>query len=236
MESGSWVDKVKENLRSDAPISVRDTLTQAWQIFTRNLCYLLPVAFLAQIPGLLGVSIMRSAQQSGGLWLTGVNVFTIVIDVVVSTVVSVVLIKVIASDIAGTRVTIKEAFRGGRGSYIDYFGQKIALAIVTAIGIIILVLPGVYWGVLFSFAPFLVVLEGDQSENFFARSAKLVKGSFLSILYISIILMLPGIVLSFLFKLVSIQDSPQYLIHAVFSSFVSLFSTCVFVIAYFKLN
>lgn len=70
----------------------------------------------------------------------------------------------------------RAALSAARGKVLSVVWAAILVAIVTMIGYILLVLPGIYFSVLFMLYPFAVVLEGKRGWSAAERSKELVKG------------------------------------------------------------
>ena len=86
-----------------------------------------------------------------------------------------------------TIIGVKAAFRAAKGKYWRYFKAQIVYALIALIGFLLLVVPGVYWGTLFSFAPIAVVLEKDTAVNPFKISKSLIRGAFWRVFVLGLI-------------------------------------------------
>lgn len=72
-------------------------------------------------------------------------------------------------------MTVRQAYGQARQHLGAYFGSSLLVGLYTLLGLLLLIIPGVYWGILYSFAPLIVLVEGRQARSL-QRSKELVTG------------------------------------------------------------
>jgi hypothetical protein len=140
---------------------------------------------------------------------------------------------------AGERPGAREALVAGFESFAPIFFAVVLAAIGIAIGLLLLVLPGIYVAVRWYFVPQAVVIEGRRAAGALARSSQVVQGFWWRtlglVVLVNIAVVVPGLVLSAPFTAVADGADRQVwaLIGAVAAEtitapFVALFSTLLY--------
>lgn len=70
---------------------------------------------------------------------------------------------------------IRQVLADSRGMIFPYLGTSLMVGLFTLLGFFLLIIPGIYWGVLYGFAPLITLVEGKNSRAL-DRSKFLVKG------------------------------------------------------------
>ena len=101
------------------------------------------------------------------------------------------LARAAAARYLGRPMTITEAFAGISGAvFTTLIVTSIIYGLVVGIGLVLLVIPGVYFFVRFIFVPQAVVLEGKSVGAAFGRSSQLVQGSWWRVFGIALVVYL----------------------------------------------
>lgn len=72
-------------------------------------------------------------------------------------------------------MTVRNAYLAAREKIGSYFSTSFFVGLIVFFGFLLLIIPGIYWGVLYSLAPLIVLVEGSSSRAM-SRSKELVKG------------------------------------------------------------
>lgn len=70
---------------------------------------------------------------------------------------------------------IWDSYRQAKPRVLPYLGTSLLVGLVTIGGLLLLIIPGIYWGLLYSFAPLITLVEGKNVPAL-ARSKQLVGG------------------------------------------------------------
>lgn len=71
---------------------------------------------------------------------------------------------------------IRQAIADSREMIVPYLGTSLMVGLYTILGLFLLIIPAIYWGVLFGFAPLITLVEG-KNVRALDRSKLLVKGN-----------------------------------------------------------
>lgn len=72
-------------------------------------------------------------------------------------------------------MSIKRAYQLGSQLTIPYFSTSLLFGLYVLLGFFLLIVPGIYWAILYGLAPLIIVVEG-RNVRAMARSKELVKG------------------------------------------------------------
>jgi len=90
----------------------------------------------------------------------------------------------------GRSVTLRECFVRVKGSYWQFVMISVQYSLIFLAGLLLLAVPGIYWGTILCLAPVVVLLEGRRQPSPFRRSLELVRGSFWQVLCVGLLLLL----------------------------------------------
>lgn len=106
------------------------------------------------------------------------------------------LINVITARIEGRPMGIAEAFTSlSPGTYLRFLAAQILYGLAVVLGLILLIIPGIYLLVRWVFVPVAVVARGAGIGGAFAESSRLVKGNWWRIFLYGLVLFFMYIVL-----------------------------------------
>jgi hypothetical protein len=162
-------------------------LSSAWQVYKKHWkllvkIYLIPVLilFAALFAAFLTPSILNLSSVVLGVLLLVVALITVYVSIWAHAA----LIK--AVDLIhknpAEQVNFKMVFSQGRNKIGAIFGASLLAALVTIGGFILLIVPGIIWGVWYSLTSFVVVCEDESAMNAFRASKRYVKGRTASVL------------------------------------------------------
>jgi hypothetical protein len=140
---------------------------------------------------------------------------------------------------AGERPSAREALVAGFEAFAPIFFAVVLAAIGIAVGLLLLVLPGIYVAIRWYFVPQSVVIEGQHAAGALARSSQVVQGFWWRtlglVVLVNIAVVVPGLVLTAPFTAIADGADRQLwaLIGAagaetVTAPFVALFSTLLY--------
>ena len=172
-------------------LGIKDTFNTAFKIYTENSKFLLVLGLLIYIPlTILFVVISQGINLAmynsdfaltldpewyAIITLTAIAFATLIISALVSPLVYAAIVSLVAYVIDGNEPSFKPI---AEATY-EKLGKHIATIILFNLVVapmMILILPGVYFGVLFIFYPFVVALTDKWGFQAFSESRKLVKG------------------------------------------------------------
>ena len=164
---------------------------------------------------------------------------TVVRFLVVAPLITAICIYALRSVAEGGRPGAGESFVSGFEAFTPLFLAVLLAALGIAIGLLLLIVPGVYLAVRWFFVPQAVVLDGARSTRALARSSEVVQGfwwrTFGLVIMVNLAAILPGIVLAAPFTAIaSSTDRAVWSMigticaEAVTTPFVALFSTLLY--------
>jgi hypothetical protein len=148
-------------------------------------------AFFMAIVGIPG------AAMFAGMLVPVLGIILMPVAVVLYLFASVALIKAFDQE---SMTDWKAAYASAKGLVLSYLWVGILVGIVVNLATLLLVLPGIYLSIVYTFYGFAVVLEGKKGWDAAKRSGELVKGNwwavFGRIILTSLIVMIPYVVIS----------------------------------------
>jgi hypothetical protein len=177
-------------------IDLRNILIQAFSLYKKG-----PSVFIAA--GLIyGFANVSDALIYKFFHLSSMGVF-LCVSFLITSWASMIIFYASAQIIQGRDVDLISAFRYVKGKYIKFIYVSFLLFGIVMLGSLFFIIPGLYFMTIFLLVDLLVVLEDHPLENFFRRSAYLIKGyfgtAFLCFALMTFLLVFPAFVLQ-LFK------------------------------------
>jgi len=109
----------------------------------------------------------------------------------------------------------QDAYLLARSKFVSYFWVNILVSLIVTVGFLLLVIPGIYLGVLYSLANLVVVLENKRGWNVLKRSAELVKGHWWELFFRFFVIILLVLILSIvIFMVISLFKSKVLILFA----------------------
>jgi hypothetical protein len=169
-------------IKPPEPISVRAILAAAWQVYRTNPRLLLALAAAAMFPGLLIDVLHRTGTPCAIEQLTWIGVLLIGTWAEAG-------LLVAAARTRETKpgLTVWECLAAVQGRYWRYLGNTMLYGLAVGFGLLLLIVPGIYFAAVYVMVPCIVLLEPPTATSAFARSRQLVKGSFWRVFVICLI-------------------------------------------------
>ncbi|MBD3264732.1 MAG: hypothetical protein GF375_06490, partial [Candidatus Omnitrophica bacterium] len=177
-------------------IKISDILKQSLLLYRKNFLTLLGIVFLGSIFGILNtLSFLAPPEIYNRL-----SLITGFLSIFASVWASIALIICISGRYSGEQITLKDCFVNTKGRYWRFIGISILYALIAGLGILLFIIPGIYWGTIFSLSTVAVVIEQKGDIGPLRRSKELIKGYFWKVFTIGLItslLLLPVYFLAF---------------------------------------
>ncbi len=151
--------------------STMKLLSESYEIVKKKASFYLTLSAIPMVISGVG-SILLSMNPESSSSFTTFWILTLA-SAILSIIISVGLIKGLHQP---EYADVKQAFRDGASLFFPLLWVGILVAIVTALGMIALVLPGIYLAIALSFYSYTLVLEGKRGWESADRSRTLVKG------------------------------------------------------------
>ncbi|HVS79393.1 MAG TPA: DUF975 family protein, partial [Candidatus Paceibacterota bacterium] len=152
------------------PFSIKESLKKGWELVK------------AHFGLLIGATLVYLAFSSSGRALAGNNGHIVgwsiplfLILIVISIIIHIGYYKLYLKLVKGERVSISELFTN-YSLFWRYLGGNILAGLVTMVGFILLIVPGIYFAVKYSFTSLLVIDQDLGPVEAFKKSAELTKG------------------------------------------------------------
>lgn len=98
-------------------------------------------------------------------------------------------------------LTVRQAIADSRLMILPYLGTSLMVSLYVILGLFLLIVPAIYWGVLFGFAPLITLVEGKNARAL-DRSKFLVKGNWWAVFLRQIVIGILVYVLSLVINVV----------------------------------
>lgn len=189
-------------MNSVKELSFGELLDKAIRLYTGNFWPLIAISALTLIPNLAFTAVMpRQPGQTAAFPLpmaNGLGLSAVLIGLgLVSLFVNGALTKAIADAYLQDTVQVNEAFKTSRKRYFSLLGTGLLAFLAMGFGFVLLVIPGIYLSVVYTFAVPVVVLEGLSGLSALRRSYNLVKGAWWRVAGVIFVLSLLSWVIQF---------------------------------------
>jgi hypothetical protein len=144
------------------------------------------------------------------------------------------LIIAVSNRYLNNKITIKESFAKVKGKYWRYIGINILYFLIVGTGLLLFLIPGIYWWIILSLATVVVVLEKRRDIGPFKISKELIKGSFWRIF--SLYMVINTLLYLIYFVLLKMSQNLSMFTFQIFLIFYTPFITGARVILYYKLK
>lgn len=189
---------------------VSDLLKRTWQIYKERIwvflgIMILPILISLGIPLFvsgLSVFISELKQLSILLAMLPLVIFVFVlIAIIINIWARVALLYVIKE--REEKIGIKESFAKGWHKIISFFWISLLAGLITIIGFLLFIIPGIILAVWFSLAVYVLVAEGLTGTKALSRSKRLVSGYWWKVFWRFFIIGIIAIVISLTINLIS---------------------------------
>jgi len=172
------------------------------------------------------LSILEQFFRFFGISLGGFGMIVSIAGTILSFWAYVALIFAVWEKFHGRGLGIKDAFVSIKDKISRFIGISIFCSLLWVFGTLLLVIPGIYWMVIFSLAGLVIVLEDASFFESFKRSKILVLGSFWSILFLYVIQFIISILPWFVYQIDMMMEIKSILV----TTFIILYIPWVVVI------
>lgn len=116
----------------------------------------------------------------------------------------------------------KELFKETRGFFWRFFGLSILTGILVLLWTLLLIIPGIIFGVFYSFALYLLVFEDVRGMNAIKRSKALVTGYWWAVFGRTMFVILVAMLISFVLSIPFVFMSQGTIIYSIYNSLQSI--------------
>lgn len=206
-----------------------------WLFIALSAAVVIPVEVIVEG---IGMEMLTSEYDSSPS-LAEAAVPTVVQFLVISPIVTAICIYALGAISGGERPRAGQVLVAGFEAFTPLFAAVLLAAIGIAVGLLALIVPGVFLAVRWYFVPQAVVIEGARGANALRRSGDLVQGvwwrTFGLVLLVNVAVTIPGLVLLYPFNEIarSTDDAVWEMVGtavttSVTAPFVALFATLLY--------
>jgi hypothetical protein len=182
------------------------------------------------------VTVTETAARSFGTGLL-VLLITLAIGIIITSALQAAIIRAAAQATVGDPVDVNESYRFGFAHFGGVLGASILVGIVVAIGIILLVIPGIIFATMLAVTIPVLVIERKGVTASMSRSWELVKGHFWHVLGTIVV---AALIAGFVGGLIGLIGGSNWFLAWIFGSIgqiiVAPFSAMVTVLLYLDLR
>ena len=173
--------------------SIKQIISLSGQIYVQDFLRIFSISLVGVILG-FPISWMVSSDDFGthmlGLWLSPLSF-------VVNLLVLSIIIFLFDQLAKGESVSFNLAFQRALSRFWSYFLCSVVAGLLICLGFFLLILPGIYLSVIFLFAPYINLLDGQGVWDSLRTSKRMVKGDFWKIFGVYAIIIALGCFLTF---------------------------------------
>ena len=158
------------------PMNVGEILDSTFKLFKEKFKSYLGITLL----GVGAATIINILMQISFSYQSGVVFFGLIFGLIsmsISFAMTAGLVKKASEQIMGRDISINEAYRFGLGKIWPMFLASLLYGIAVTLGLILLIIPGIFLSISFCLFFYAIVVEGTGPWNALKRSKKLIKGS-----------------------------------------------------------
>ncbi len=198
---------------STTTLRVRDVYRIGYDVLRRNGMHMLLMFFVSVVPaGILetmlnahfDVNLLDGSNAGFGLLSTSAAWLLNVIAMIY-------LMRLTAEDVRENDVTALKLFTVVGRIYIPMLISYILFLLTLLVGLVLFIVPGIIVMVLLAFYPAFMVIENDGIFRSFGNSIALVKRHFFHVLGMSIALIFPVLMVTFLLEAAASNDMSRFL-------------------------
>ncbi len=219
-------------MQSRKSVEILPILKRSLSLYKDNFSLFIKIAILGEAVYLLDM-IRRTLPQDVLPW-TGFIVLPA--GILVYTWASIALVIAASNRYADKTIVLKESFVQVKGKYWRYICVGILYLLILGTGLLLFLIPGIYWGTIFSLAGLVVVLEKRRDISPFKISKILVRGNFWKVFFLGLIMLVLSLPPLFLLRTARINENLAIIVGRVFYIFLGPFSTSVSVTLYHVLR
>jgi len=227
---------------SGRSLSVGEILSDAMSLFTSDFPLFLSIALLSQIFHIINQVLLMFFKPDSSPNMMIAPIVLGVLGFCMASFGAIALIFAISQKYQGIEVDIGRALTDGtKGKFFKYIFTSILFGLVVAGGFVLLIVPGIYFTVIFYLVTVIVVLEQIHIIDAFKRSAELVKGNFGSVFLVILVtviisVMMPVAVAAIKTFINSGTESMQQLIVTLWGVVLMPLVTAISVVLYYHIT
>ncbi|WP_152391887.1 hypothetical protein [Paenibacillus guangzhouensis] len=149
-------------------------LETAWRAYTQNFWKILIIILIVAVPveALIFVIEAPIPENAYGPLILINLLSSAILTIIPAAIISMIFLKIEH----GEEIGIGAAFRRGRKYWFKLMLYMIIVRIMTSIGLLLLIIPGIVIGTRMLFVQYVIMLEGTYGNNPIGRSNDMVKG------------------------------------------------------------
>jgi hypothetical protein len=220
------------------PLRILQLLSQALSLYRKNFLLFVSISFLGNIlyyPQALLRAI--EGQPVTFSWLYLIFNLLVVVNLFIALWAYMALVNAGAAKYQQQSINFKRSFLRARGNYLRFIFVSLCYSLVIGIGLMLFVVPGIYWGIVFSLAGVIAILDKQRQLSPFKTSKQLISGYFFKVLFAgAIVNIIFFIVQGFILELAKHSQLLTVVIAAVFNILYLPLIASFSVVVYYQLK
>jgi len=151
---------------------IKEAIKFGWEKMKNNFWIMVAVLVIAW----LTTALPTWLQQAAGEKIPTLSFLLVIISIVVQFLISIGLIKIALKLHDNQKPEISDLFLG-YSLFLNYLIVSVLYALITIAGLILLIVPGIIWGIKYQFAPYLVIDKGMGPIEAIKKSGRITKGT-----------------------------------------------------------
>lgn len=161
--------------------TVKEALLYGWETFKKNWQFLLIVFVILVAVGMIPGNLQNWAKDNMPQMSFVISIVSWVIQMVTSIGVLIISIKIVD----GKKPELADIYKH-YPLLLNYFLGSLLYGLVVIAGIILLIVPGIIWGIKYQYTTYLIVDKGMSPLDAFKKSGKLTQGHKMQLFYLGL--------------------------------------------------
>jgi len=224
---------MENEIKSKKSIEIWEILKRSLSLYKENFSLFIGIIILGYVLSLLNTLRMIILKTTYA-WI---GFITSWLGILIVSWAYIALVIAISNRYLNNKITLKECFIAAKEKYWRYIGICILYGLILGAGLLLFLIPGIYWGTIFSLASITVVLEKRRDIGPLRISKELIRGYFWRVFLLELIILLFSLYLYFIyFGLAKINQNLATILLQIFLLFYTPFYIGVSVTLYYILK
>lgn len=166
-------------------IKARALMRESWTLYKNNFLFFTKIASWLLIPAV--ILTVLPVIDTGGKFFGIINIFSSLVSLFtvffLASLISIALVLAINGLLKKEKIDMKAIYGASYSKIISYIWISILVTVAILGGTLLLIIPGIIFSIWFSFALYILILEGVRGTQALSASRELVKGYFWPVLW-----------------------------------------------------
>ena len=169
-------------MASEKTFSIDQALVHGWENMKKHFWFLLGVIGITMVISMIFSFAMDPLKNHLSETIPAIGYYLLtIVDAIITTIIGIGIVKIYLKITDNETPEYSDLYRHTK-YFWKYLATSILLALLVVAGLILLIFPGIYWGIKYRFAPFLVIDQNMGIMESFRKSNEMTTGVMWSLL------------------------------------------------------